>query len=142
VKRPGPLQRRKRLEQRAVLQRGRRRTIGTRDQREAFKRRVCQGATCDVRDDGPCDGDLQAHHVVPQQAIRRAAVELGLDDRQLASLITDPRNGVAVCRRHHDRHTLARRRLPLSLIGRKHRQFAAELGLERLIDKTYRQGEA
>ncbi len=135
-----PLRRTSALAREAAKLRARRRpAVGTVDQREVFKLAVChEEACCGVVDDGPHDGGLAAHHVISQQALRGLARQLGWDAETLAQVLWDPRNGLAVCRRHHDRHTLARRRLPLYLLGPAHGEFAVELGLDHLVVSTYR----
>lgn len=130
-----------RLERRTRLKRGRRApSPGTREQRERFKTLTlaAYGGRCAVEDDGYCEGDVQAHHVTPQEKIRQWARARRLDDESLASLLWDPANGLAACRRHHDRHTLATRRIPLDAVRQAARDFARGLGLEHLLDVHYR----
>lgn len=48
---------------------------------------------------GGCYGKLDPHHYIPQQRLKRC----GFDDKTLAAVLTDPRNGVPLCRYHHER---------------------------------------
>lgn len=45
--------------------------------------------------------DVQAHHVIPQQTLRRKARDLGLDED---ALVWDARVGVPLSRHRHERH--------------------------------------
>lgn len=119
----------------------RRRTIGSREQRERFRRATLfRTECCPVVDDGPCEGPLEAHHVIPQQAIRKWARAAHVGSDVLADALWDPGNGLAVCRRHHDRHTRAVCRLPVSAIPATSLVFARALGLEHLLARYYRDG--
>lgn len=84
---------------------------------------------------------FEAHHVTTKEAIKNYVDGLGLDAREaaerLARLLWDFRNGLACCQRCHSRHTMAKKRISVRLVTRKHRQFARELGLEYLIDRLY-----
>lgn len=124
------------LNRHAQLKRRRRAMPGTADERERFKLAVCS-RPCPITDDGPHEGPLQAHHVIAQEVLRRLARAGTLDDRQLAAILWDPRNGLSVCRRHHDRHTLAASRIPAGALDAEHRAFAAEHGLERYLAQPY-----
>jgi hypothetical protein len=126
------------IDRKTQLKRRARPPIGTREQREAWKREVCaEGyATCSVPG-GEHEGPIEAHHVISQEKLKDYARGLRLDADQLAELIWDKRNGIAVCRRHHDLHTRAIVRLPRAAVTPEAREFAHELGLERLIDRGY-----
>lgn len=86
-------------------------------------------------------GEIQAHHVIGQEQIRRYVngLRLPLDAalKLLVSLLWDRRNGFPACVRCHDRHTKAVERLPRALLDRKHEQFAREIGLDYLLDRDY-----
>lgn len=78
--------------------------------------------------------EWQAHHVVPKQRLRRE----GLHAR-----VWDAANGVVLCRRCHERHELAVRRVsPKNLPGRC-RDFAASLGTwgSDLVDRLHSAGD-
>lgn len=123
----------------AQLARRRRREPGTAEQRFNFKREtLIRSNGCPVRDDGDHRGDLEAHHVIPKQAIRRWARDHDVDAAGYAAALWDPANGLAVCGRHHDRHTRATRRLPVSAIPTTARSFAVALELDYLLDRHYR----
>lgn len=85
-----------------------------------------------VRDDR-CEGDLQAHHVITQQQLRK---------RGLSDVAWDVRNGMGLCERHHRRHTNATERIPYELVSAGTHEFAAELELGWLIDRYYPRTEA
>lgn len=91
-----------------------------------WKLHVLCGATCAVP--GCDDPNLEAHHVITQQQLRRH----GYGDK-----LWDPRNGMALCTFHHTRHTLARERIPFELIPPAAVEFATELGLDWLLDRYY-----
>lgn len=113
----------------------RRKTVGTVDQRLAFKLVVCHpDAVCAVTDDGPCDGQLEAHHVVAQSWLRRRYGNSPL----LPLILWDTRNGMPLCRRHHDRHTLATRRVPFSALTPEHCEFIDAMGADSYVERTYR----
>lgn len=84
---------------------------------------------------------FEAHHVTTKEAIKKYVASLGLDAREaaerLARLLWDFRNGLPCCQRCHTKHTMAKKRIPVSLVTRKHRQFAREIGLEYLIERLY-----
>lgn len=75
-----------------------------------------------------CRGPLDAHHIVPRRVLKahghREATE-------------DPRNGMCLCRRHHElveRHLLSIQR---DCIPRAAELFAAEVGLGWYLDRRY-----
>ena len=77
---------------------------------------------------------VQGHHVVSQQAIRKVAKRFGYD---LATVLWDKRNGIAVCEGCHSAHTGAKKRLPLSVIPAAAFEFADELGLRWQVERDY-----
>ncbi len=87
---------------------------------------------CLVHDDPfDCGGDVQAHHVITQQQLRKH----GLDEFRW-----DPRNGMAVCDRAHDRHHAGVSRIPLDVVPARCKAFATENGLDYLLDRFYAPG--
>lgn len=81
---------------------------------------------------------IQAHHVIPQQVLRRRARELGLAE---ATLVWDKRVGVRVSDRRHQRHhsghePIRRAELDERLLGGI-LEFAREYGLEEWFDRHY-----
>lgn len=75
-----------------------------------------------------CEGDLQAHHVVTQQQLRKA---------HRRDLLWDPNNGATVCEKAHRRHTLAVERLPRYLLPSRCREFARKHGFEDILARYY-----
>lgn len=122
---------------RVALRRRAKKAVGTKEQRAHFHATVLRrDRHCPVTDDGRHDGPLEAHHVIPQEALKRT-----LDEESLPKVLWDPEIGRAVCRRHHGRHTGAARRLPASVITPRAREIAEAIGLGHVLDKTYRKEE-
>lgn len=87
---------------------------------------ISRDAGCVVYHD--CEGELQAHHVVSQQHLRK---------RGLGDWAWDRRIGVTVCERAHRRHHSARERisvdcLPSEVVGLVH-----ALGLDWYLERYY-----
>lgn len=78
--------------------------------------------------DSECEGDLQAHHCVTQQQLRKA----GLDE-----YLWDPRVGAAVCERHHRRHHNRREPIRLGALPGRVRDFASKFGLMHVLERYY-----
>lgn len=122
---------------------------GTPELRERFHRVTITRAPrdedgtpcCPIADDGEHDGELQAHHVIDQQKLRHYALGADLTDDEADELLWDPDNSLAICRRHHDRHTRAIRRLPLAALELRHLTFAARIDLGYVIENRYRTTE-
>ena len=79
-----------------------------------------------------CDGPLDAHHVIPQRVLKR---ELPAD--ALPDALADPRNGVPVCRRHHDALECRSLRLAPSQAHEGLRAFAAQHGLGWYVEREW-----
>lgn len=75
-----------------------------------------------------CEGRLEAHHVIAAQKLRR----IGRED-----VVTDPRNGMSLCEKHHRRHTLGFERIPFSALREETITFADELGLVWYLERFY-----
>lgn len=133
-----PIQRNKSLARRRSRQIG----AGTPQQRERFHQITIARANgdCPITDDGNHDGPLEAHHVVAQSKLRNYAVGRLTDD-EADELLWDPDNGLAICRRHHERHTLATRRIPVYALELRHVAFAAAVNMAWYIANYYREGE-
>jgi hypothetical protein len=71
---------------------------------------------------------------VSQEAIRKVARRFGYD---LAVLLWDKRNGVAICEPCHSAHTGAKKRIPLAVIPASAFEFADGLGLRWQIERDY-----
>lgn len=113
---------------------------GDRALKETFRWRVCQTTAfrCLIdRSGASCSGPLDAHHVTPKRALKRYAKTSRLDRRATLALLWNPANGVPVCRRHHDEHERARRRIPRELLPAAAVAFARALELEPLLERTY-----
>ncbi len=78
-----------------------------------------------------CEGDVQAHHVITQQQLRK----LGLD-----VLLWDPANGAAVCERHHRRHHNRREPIAKLSLPKRCRDFCVRHGLTDVLDRYYWSG--
>lgn len=63
--------------------------------------------------------ELQAHHVVPQQRLRRAG---------LHALLLDERMGLCLCAWHHQRHTNRRQPVPTALLPAETVDLVEEIG--------------
>ena len=84
---------------------------------------------CEVHSDpADCEGELQAHHVITQQSLRR---------RDMANLLWDTRNGFCACEKSHRRHTLAVERIPRWKLPQHAIEFATEIGLDWQIERYY-----
>lgn len=120
------------------MKRTRRQYQGDRALREAFKTITLQRAdfACAVSDE-TCSGPLQAHHVVSQQQIRKVAKSEGWDNQLLGARLWDAGNGLAVCGRHHDRHTRAVERLPFEVIPTAALVFARMHNLMWWLERYY-----
>lgn len=75
-----------------------------------------------------CEGPLQAHHVIQQQTLRKW---------NLFKELWDPRVGMTVCERVHERHTLAVERIPLNAIPGRCLRFAREYGFVEYLERFY-----
>jgi hypothetical protein len=84
---------------------------------------------CVMEPYGGCEGDLEAHHILTQQQLRR----IKATDEQM----WDVRNGMALCERHHRRHTRALARVPFSLLSPEALEFAEECRLAWVLDRYY-----
>jgi hypothetical protein len=93
-----------------------------------WKRAVIdRDAGCVVHHD--CEGQLQAHHVVTQQHLRK---------RGLSAWRWDRRIGLTVCERAHRRHHSARQRIPFDSLPLEVVRFVAgTLGLDWYLEKFY-----
>lgn len=97
-----------------------------------WKRRVIdRDATCVLWHD--CEGDLQAHHVVTQQHLRK---------RGLSRHAWDRRIGLTVCERGHRRHHSALERIPFNVLPSEVVSFVTELGLDWYLERFYDQAGA
>ncbi len=74
------------------------------------------------------DWAQDAHHIIPQQSLKW---------RNLHAHLWDARNGIPLSRRVHERHTTAVERIRRDQLPEAAHEFAAELGLEHLIDRYY-----
>jgi hypothetical protein len=85
--------------------------------------------------------EYDPHHVLPARYIRRyvRSLRLPADEaaRLMRSLLYDPRNGICLDRRCHEKHETAFLPVPREAIPAKAWQFTRELGLEWVLDRLY-----
>lgn len=95
---------------------------------------------CEVCEEAERDPNAwtEVHHVIAQQRLKRYARENDLPAKSLLALLTDPRNSIVVCKRHHGNHTVRVEPIPMSAIPDAAWEFAKELGLEDEMLKEYR----
>ena len=91
-----------------------------------WKRSVIdRDAGCVVHHD--CEGELQAHHVVTQQHLRKRHLDCAWDRRI----------GVTVCERAHRRHHSAHERIPYDSLPTEVVGFVTDLGLDWYLERYY-----
>lgn len=78
--------------------------------------------------------DLEGHHVVEQQTLRRMAQDRGIP---AMFLLWDPRCRVIVCELCHTRHTRRIKPIPMRCLSYENLTYASDLGLEWLIERSY-----
>lgn len=83
---------------------------------------------------GSADDPLEAHHVIEKEDLKKLAKSRGLD---IVQLLWDPRNGMAVRRSRHVRHTNRFDPLPVSAVPESAWEFAREHGIEWRIEQDY-----
>lgn len=81
-----------------------------------------------MRGDHVCEGKVRGHHLIAQHALRK---------RGLHEFLWDKRNRLAVCDAAHHRHHTRCAPLPRSVLPDSVFEFAEELGLLWLLEKTY-----
>lgn len=120
------------------LSRARRLTVRPRAPEEADAKRAREawhklpkGAVCAVCGAG---GDLDCHHIVPKQRLKRIARKRGIPAWYL---LWDPRGRLVVCRPCHDMHERAQRRIGRGLLTKAAIGFASDLGEDSYIERTY-----
>lgn len=83
---------------------------------------------------------VHAHHVITQQALVDHLRAKLRDDRALKLILSDPRNGMPLCKECHDAHhhpAVNDGRLPYATLKPCHLEFAATYGLEWWLEKHY-----
>lgn len=97
------------------------------DPKLAWKRAVLdRDAACVVHHE--CEGELQAHHVVTQQHLRK---------RGLGEWAWDRRIGVTVCELAHCRHHSARERIHVDVLPAEVVKYVESLGLGWYLERYY-----
>jgi hypothetical protein len=116
-----------------------RKALGTASQRLSFKREVlatdgeCVMTTqlgrdwVRVKSKVPCDGPLQAAHVIRKQTLR----ERGLGAEWVYSVDA----AFTACQRHHERHDRGIERVPWDLLPARCQRFVQSLGLMHILQK-------
>jgi hypothetical protein len=99
------------------------------DAAKAFRVTVCSEPciVCGATD------DLEAHHCVPAQALRRICQSLRLEDAEALAIIYDPGVGIALCNGCHGAHTSKMNPIPRSLLPERVFIAADEIGREAVI---------
>lgn len=125
-----PLKRGKALK-RTAMKRGRRKRMDATEKRarDLFERAVLAKGGCVMQERGStdyCEGGHDAHHVIPKQALKGI---FGLSREERMELVWDARNGVPVCRRHHELLTTHARKLRPDQLPDETWIFAYEKGL-------------
>jgi hypothetical protein len=117
------------LKRKTPLKRGRKKVYGTAPEWRYFKKTVIDlDGGCVMRLVHECEGELQACHVIPKQALKR---------RGLSDLIWLPQSAFCGCEKAHRRSDSGRERVPRSLLPARCIRFAERLGLSHLIDRLY-----
>ena len=105
--------------------RRKRRNLATKEATREWKAAVT-AAGCAM--EGPHYGQIEGHHILPKQALKRE----GHGDK-----LWDVRNGIGLCQLHHANHEGHSDRLPRTLLPAAAFDFAAELDLTWLLDREY-----
>lgn len=71
---------------------------------------------------------IDGHHVLAKRHLRTNGH---------AARLWDQRNGLALCRYHHARHEAGHQRVPYELVPKGAIDFAAELGLDWILEREY-----
>lgn len=77
---------------------------------------------------GECQGDVQGHHAVSKQALKR---------RGLHAFLWDTRNKIDVCTHRHEQVTNAYRPISAELLPDDVWAFAADVGLTWWVERMY-----
>lgn len=85
-------------------------------------------------DFGPCEGVIEAHHVIPKRRLRNLP-KPHYPTTLKHQMAADPRNGVPVCQRHHHLLTVRARLLPREALPQEVWEFAAEHAIEWALDR-------
>lgn len=84
-------------------------------------------AVC-VHEGGTCRGQVQAHHVISQECLRKHG---------FSTRLMDLRNRLPVCEHRHEQHTNRFRPIPRELLPASAFEFADETGLGWWLDRQY-----
>lgn len=90
-----------------------------------------------------CDGPLDAHHVLKEQAVRNHHSLLYMrreDPERFWSIVHDPRLGVALCRAAHEPVTLKSTHLFFNELPPDLFEAVEEYGFESLLERECRPG--
>ena len=86
------------------------------------------GSCVAASDDSECEGEVQAHHCVTQQQLRKYG---------LAHYRWDPCVGASVCERHHRRHHNRSEPIGLAALPMRVLTFAATFDLMFVLERYY-----
>lgn len=108
--------------------------------RDLFERAVLAKGQCVMRsrDEDPCDGACDPHHVIPKQWLKTNASTLS--DQERMEMVWDARNGVPVCSRHHGLLTTRMRHLASDELPAEVWAFASARKLGWLLDRELGNG--
>lgn len=158
MRRGGPLKRKTRLQSRTPLQRGsqplqrrtRDRRLTPQKRTQAFRRGVLRRCArdkitglliCPVCKGQFAAREMDAHHIVEQERIKKYVRSLRLPkDAEVEVMVRrlwDARNGMAVCKDCHQRHTTSFRLIPREALPESAYVFATEIGLGYALDRYY-----
>ena len=109
------------------------------DRAAKWHRYVTVGAKAKRRPCVECGSlfNIEAHHVIAKQTIKRMARSEKWDWDREQETIWDFRNGIPVCVDCHQRHETAYRRISQSNVPPEAVEFADELGVGYLIERYY-----
>ena len=95
----------------------------------SFSKRVRAKGGCALAHLGGCEGEIEAHHLIPKQRIKHLPRAM-FDPKQKRAMIRDDRNGIPLCHKHHHQVTVRFIYLPPEAVPPETHEFAIEHRLE------------